>query len=88
MIDIWLDENSARTLEELAETLNVDNVSNCLHTMTKIQKEGNVLLELYELYELAIQNRLIICTSLLSRHKKAVFVSIITIIVMKKMDLL
>jgi len=37
-----LDENSARTLEELVEALNIGKsiVSNRLHAMGKIQKEG------------------------------------------------
>jgi len=37
-----LNENSAQTLEELAEALNVGKltVSDCSHAMRKIQKEG------------------------------------------------
>jgi len=68
-----LDENSARTLEELAKALNVGKliVSNCLHAIGKIQKEDKWIS--HELSELAGQNRLIICTSLLFCHKKKQF---------------
>lgn len=68
-----LDEDSAQTLQELAEELNVDKstVSDRLHAMGKIQKEGKWVP--HELSKLAIQNRLTICTSLLSRHKKKQF---------------
>jgi len=51
-------------------------VSDCFHAMGKIQKEGKWVSR--ELSELPIQYRLIICTSLLSRHKKQFLYKIIT----------
>jgi len=68
-----LDENSARTLEKLAETLNVGKsiVSYCLHTVEKIKKKSKWVP--HDLSKLAIQNCLTICTLLLSRHKKSSF---------------
>jgi len=61
-----LDENLARMLEELAQTLNIDKstVSDRLQAMRKIQKEGKYVS--HKLFELVMQNRLTICTSLLS----------------------
>jgi len=42
IVGLALDGNLDRTLEELAEALNVSKsiVSDCLHAMEKIQKEG------------------------------------------------
>jgi len=59
----------------LAEALNGKLiVSDRLHAMEKIQKEGKWIS--HELSELTIQNRSTICISLLFRHKKeAVFMS-------------
>jgi len=64
------DENSARTLEELVEALNIGKsiVFDRLYAMENIQKEDK-----WVPHELAIQNRLTICTSLISRHKKKQF---------------
>jgi len=57
-VQALLYENSARTLEELAEALNIgkSTVSNCLHAIEKIQKGGKWIS--HELFELVIQNRL------------------------------
>jgi len=69
-LQVLLDENSTRTLKELAEASN-KSVFNCLHIMGQIQKESKWI---PHKFELAIKNRLIICTSF-SSQKEAVFVS-------------
>jgi len=70
-----LDGHSVRTLEKLAETLNVgkSTISYCLHAVEKIKKEDKWVP--HDLSKLTIQNCLTICTLLLSRHKKKQFLS-------------
>ncbi|VVC42845.1 Transposase, type 1 [Cinara cedri] len=65
-----LDENSAQTLKELSNNLEVyeSTVSRRLYPMGKIQKEGKWLP--HELFENAISNRFNIVVSLLARQKK------------------
>lgn len=68
-----LDENSAQTLKELADELDVTEmaVSKRLHAMGKIQKEGKWIP--HELSPTAMSNRLSIAVSLLSKQKKKSF---------------
>jgi len=71
-VQALLDENSTRTLEELAEALNIgkSTVSNRLHAM---KKEGSKWIP-HELFELVIQTfSFNLCTLLLSHHKKKQF---------------
>jgi len=71
-----LDENLARTLEELSEELNVGCCCNQLFPIVYTQWERfkkKAKRFPHELSELTIQNRLTICTSLLSHHKKKQF---------------
>jgi len=59
-----LNENSAQMLEELTEALNGKlTVSDCVHTIGKIKKEGKWIP--FESSKLATQNCLTICISLL-----------------------
>lgn len=72
-LEALLNENTAQTLKELAEQLNVDEstVSRRLHAMGKIQKEGRWVP--HKLSESAIANRFNIAVSLLAKQKKKSF---------------
>jgi len=84
-----LNKNLAQSFEELSKTLNVNKLNVFLIHLyltvkiQKIQKEGKWVIP----YKLVIQNRLTICTSLLSCHKKKQFLYE-NVTGDKKMDLL
>ena len=74
-----LDEDSTKTLKQLAKALEVDQgtISRRLHTIGKIQKEGKWLP--YELKERDIETRKTTCEILFDRFKKKSFLHRIVI---------
>ena len=72
-LDKLLSENSAQTQTELAKQLGLcqKTVSNHLHEMGKIQKEGRWIP--HQLSECNKNQRLTSCLSLLSKHRKKSF---------------
>ncbi len=74
-LEALLKENSAQTEKELAEQLNVTQaaISKRFHALKMIQKEGKWVP--HELTEANIENRLMVCNSLLTRHRRWNFLS-------------
>lgn len=69
-LEALLKENSAQTEKELAKQLHVTQaaISKRLHAMKMILKEGKWIP--HQLTEANIENRLMVCTSLMTRHRK------------------